>query len=222
MGTQTFSTLQLIAGKLISLAREASSKALSGSILDLHDPSKDFAQVLTDQQLAGKRIQKNIIEAIIQEALAANVSFETLCASEGMQLPDMPKDLKVMFEKMDRGKVEAPRILEVENLVRSFEALYLRWASKHGATEANKRWEDLLSLARFDCTEARVAAEANGEPFGPVMYEQLKALVEKRCSADPSKVYRCRPEHLLGAAGIVTQKCKAWWSKEFQPISSSL
>ena len=79
----------------------------------------------------------------------------------------------------------------------------------------------MLSLVRFDCTEARVAAEAKGEPFGPLMYETLRSLVEKRCSADPDKVYKCRPEHLMGAAGIITQKCKAWWSKEFQPIGGA-
>lgn len=221
MGSHTLSTLQLIAEKMIKLAQNASSKALSGSILDLYDPAKDFAAVLAGQQLAGKHIRKEHIEALIEEALSANASFETLCINEGMQLPDVPKDLAVMYEKMDRGKVQAPRVQEIENLVRSFEALYLRWARKYGAPEANRRSEDLLTLVRFDCTEARVAAESNGEPFGPAMYEALKALVEKRCSADPAKVYQCRPEHLLGAAGIVTQKCKAWWSKEFQPISGS-
>jgi hypothetical protein len=28
-------------------------------------------------------------------------------------------------------------------------------------------------------------------------------------------LYKCRPEHLMGAAGMLTQKCKTWWSGRF-------
>ncbi|MEZ5930134.1 MAG: dsDNA nuclease domain-containing protein [Parvularculaceae bacterium] len=211
----TYSTLRLIAAKLIGRAQSASSMALVGSLLDLYDPTKTFQEVLADQTLAGKRICKKDVEDLIAEAQAESISFEPLCSQPDIPSPDIPKDLERMFEKMDRGRVQRLRIREMENLVRSFETLYISWVRKHGSEKANVRYEDLLSVVRGDCTEARVATEPGGEPFGPAMYDDLRARAEKRCAADPVKVYQCRPEHLIGAAGLVTQKCQAWWSEEF-------
>ena len=46
--------------------------------------------------------------------------------------------------------------------------------------------------------------------FG-VLAERLMA----RARDDRDQLHGCRPEHLIGAAGLLTQQCKTWWSPHF-------
>jgi hypothetical protein len=94
--------------------------------------------------------------------------------------------------------------------------LYLRWVNKHGADEANRRMNDLKDVVQFDCTEAKVTAAKKGEPYASEMYRELYAILRSRCASADDKVYSCRPEHLMGTAGVLTEECKVWWSAKFQ------
>lgn len=199
---------------LVSLAREASTKSEGTSVLALYEAGSDFAAVLAHQKLQAKRITKAQVEKVVSKATA--VTVETLCVDDAVPFNELPRKLAVMYQKLERGQLETDRVLQLEDLVHSVEALYMKWATRYGAEEANKRINDLKKVVQFDCTEAKVSASKNGEPYASVMYGELYTHAKARCAMNEEHVYKCRPEHLMGTAGILTQECKVWWSKEFQ------
>lgn len=214
LGSTPIHRAKALVGALISLAREASTKSEGTSVLALYQAGSDFASVLAHQKLQAKRITKAQVEELISTATA--VTVETLCVDDTAAFAELPKKLAVMYQKLERGELETDRVLQLEDLVHSVEALYLKWATRYGAEEANKRINDLKDIVQFDCTEAKVAASKNGEPYASAMYGELYTHVKARCATNDEHVYKCRPEHLMGAAGILTQECKVWWSKEFE------
>lgn len=214
LSSTPFNKLRVTAHALVGLAREASTKSKGASILALYEAGSDLSTTIAHQQLEAKRIRKAQIEAVIASGTASGV--ETLCVDEGEAINDLPKTLSVMYQKLDRGQLETDRALQLEDLVHSVEALYMRWANRHGVEEANKRMNDLRKIVQFDCTEAKVAASKGGEPYASAMYGQLYQILQERCASDEEKVYNCRPEHLMGAAGALTQECKVWWSEKFE------
>ena len=97
----------------------------------------------------------------------------------------------------------------IEDRVRSLEALFLEWTRKYGADEATKRYNNVLAAVQLEAAEAHAAAEKGGEPFGSAMYP---AFSPERLMSAPNPIRRLnstvRPEHLIGAAGrSSTQQC---------------
>jgi Cap4-like dsDNA endonuclease family protein len=203
-----------LVGALVSLAREASTRSQGTSVLALYEAGSNFGAVLAHEKLQAKRITKAQVEAVV--ATAVSVTVETLCVDDTVPFDELPKKLAVMYQKLEKGELETARVLQLEDLVHSVEALYMKWATRFGAEEANKRINDLKKVVQFDCTEAKVAASKNGEPYASAMYGALYTQVKARCAMNDEHVYKCRPEHLMGTAGILSQECKVWWSKEFQ------
>lgn len=70
-------------------------------------------------------------------------------------------------------------------------------------------------MVQFEAAEAHANAEKAGAPYGSAMYAKLAERLKARVKTDPDQLYNCRPEHLIGAAGVLTQKCKTWWSLPF-------
>lgn len=205
-----------VAKALKTLAADASAKVLDGPVSDRYAPGSSFATVIEDQQLAGKRIERADVMRIIQEHTEQEHTFETLNISGLVPLEQLPHGLERMILKMARGGLQRIRIEEMQNLVYAFQALFMRWVSKHGSETAGNRYEDLLARVRFDCVEARVAAQDLGDPYGRAMFEAILTRLRERWENETDSLYGCRPEHLLGAAGLVTENCNAWWSSEFE------
>lgn len=214
LGSLPFHKVRELSTALIGLAREASTKSNGTSVLALYTAGSDFAALLAHQQLQAKRITKSQVEQLIAEHTA--ITIEALSDDDAPTFDDLPKTLSAMYQKLERGQLEADRVHELENLVRSVEALYIRWAVQYGADQANKRINDLKELVQFDCTEAKVAAAKKGHPYGSAMYEELYKILRARCALNAEHVYKCRPEHLMGAAGILTEECTVWWSEQFE------
>lgn len=204
-----------IADAIIGLARSASSKALKGPIADLYAPGADLAKSLQDQQLSGKRISRVDVVAIIDQFKSAGAVYQDISLAGLITPRDVPFDLIRAVRKLARGGVEASRTTNIEDLVRSFEALFVQWSRKYGVEEATKRYENVLAVVQFEATEAQVEAARGVEPYGSTMYVGLSSRLQNRARADGDQVYNCRPEHLLGAAGLLTEQCKTWWSSRF-------
>lgn len=205
-----------ISKALIGLACDASTKIKEGPVTELYAAGSDFDAVAAGQLLANKKICKSDVLQIIDEFGQQSPSFEGLDIS-GIVLPDeIPSDLAFMIRKMARGGVQHLRVTEVQDLVRSFQALFLKWANKYGAEEAQSRYNTLLAAVRHECNEARISAESSGKDvFGPEMYTALFERLRLRSSSEPDQFFNCRPEHLLGVTGLLTEQCKVWWSQEF-------
>ncbi len=209
-----FATVAQIAKAITQLARDASGKTMRGPIAELFAPGTDLKQAVDDQLLAGKRICKDDVLAIIDQ-FSGGKPYQDLDVAELVTTEDVPSDLVVAFRKLAKGGVEAARVTNIEDRVRSFEYLFIEWSRKYGPDEAARRYNNILAAVQFEAAEAHAYAEKNGEPYGSAMYGELALRLQARARNDRDQLYGCRPEHLIGAAGTLTQKCKTWWSPHF-------
>jgi len=204
-----------IAGAIVDLARNASMKTLRGSIVDLYAPGTDLGQVVDDQLLAGKRILKADVQALIDKFQMNSTPYQDLDLAKLITPSDVPFDLVLAMRKLARGQVEAGRATNIEDRIRSFEFLFVEWTRKHGVEEATRRYSNILAAVQHEAAEAQANAQQDGEPFGSAMYKILGERLQVRVRNDADQLYNCRPEHLIGAAGVLTQQCKIWWSSKF-------
>ena len=212
---QPFAIVYKIAKSLEALTAEASTKRMDGPMSDRYAPGSDIAAVRNDQLLAGKRINREVVLNLFQSHFEAEQTPEALNLSGLVSPEELPFGTEKMVVKMAGGAIEQIRIQAMQDLVYAFQAMYMRWVNKHGPEIAGTRYEDLLARVRVDCAEAQVATQEVGRPYGPAMYEELFSRLRARCKEEQGSLYGCTPEHLMGAAGMVTESCKAWWSAEF-------
>lgn len=210
-----YATVASIAKALVELAREASAKSLRGPITELFAPGTDLKQAVDNQLLAGKRICKADVLALIDRFKGGSKPYEDINVSTLVTPTDAPFDLVIAFRKLAKGGVEAGRVTNIEDRVRSFEALFLEWSRKYGVDEATNRYNNVLAAVQFEAAEAHAGAEKGGEPYGSAMFGALAERLMARARDDGDQLHGCRPEHLIGAAGILTQQCKTWWSPHF-------
>ncbi|HMR54770.1 MAG TPA: dsDNA nuclease domain-containing protein [Amaricoccus sp.] len=210
-----YATVAAIAKAVIQLARDASAKTLRGPITELFAPGTDLKQAVDDQRLAGKRICKADVLAVIDQFKGGSKPYQDIDVTTLVTPADAPSDLVVAFRKLAKGGVEAARVTNIEDRVRSFEALFIEWSRKYGADEAKKRYNNVLAAVQFEAAEAHASAEKGAEPYGSTMYGTLAERLMARARDDRDQLHGCRPEHLIGAAGVLTQQCKTWWSRHF-------
>ena len=216
LSQQPYAVVVQIAKALEGLAADASTKQLDGPVSDRYAAGSDIQTVISDQLLAGKRIDRETVLKKIEEYVEAEQTFETLNILGLVPPEELPIAMERMVPKMARGALETARIQNMQDLVHSFHTMYLRWVGKYGPEVAGERYEDLLARVQVDCVEAQVAAQRVGSPYGSIMYDCLFERLRTKCQEESSSLYGCKPEHLLGAAGVLTEKCKTWWSAEFE------
>lgn len=209
----TLSQNAKLAEELVNMTFQASSKRPSGEITDLYAAGTDFSEVVQMHLLAGKCITKDMVENILN---ASKITSEPLELSSLVPIESLPTHLAVMVQKLDKGGLQAARIDEMSDLVKSFQILLIKWVNKYGAEKAEERYQTLLLTVKFECTEAQVASEKPDIQYAPKMYELLLARLRARVADAHDELYGCRPEHLIGAAGMLTEQCKAWWSPKFK------
>ncbi|RST80580.1 DUF4297 domain-containing protein [Aquibium carbonis] len=216
-----YATVATIAKALVQLAREASAKALRGPITELYAPGTDLTQVVDGQLLAGKRICKADVLGVIDRFKGGGKPYEDINVSTLVTPSDAPSDLVIAFRKLAKGGVEAGRVTNIEDRVRSFESLFLEWSRRYGVNEATKRYNNVLAAVQFEAAEAQAAAEKGGGPYGSAMFGLLADRLMARVRDDRDQLHGCRPEHLIGAAGLLTQQCKTWWSPQFNAAENA-
>ena len=207
LAQQPYAVVVRIASALRALATDASTKALAGPVSDLHAAGSDFAVIVKEQLLAGKCIDRAEVLKIINEQIEIEQTFETLNISGLISPDELPYGLETMVVKMARGGLQSLRIQEMQDLVHALQTMYVRWVRKFGPAVADNRYEDLLARVKVDCVEARVAVQEGGDPYGPAMYDALFDRLKARVQEESDTLYGCRPEHLLGAAGTLTENC---------------
>ena len=216
LSEQPYAVVVQIAKALQALTADASAKRLEGPVSARYAVGSDISTVINDQLLAGKRIDRAAVLRIIGEHVEAEQTFETLNISGLVPPGEMPFATERMIRKMAGGAIETIRIQNMQDLVHSFQAVYIRWARKYGTKKAGERYEDLLARVKVDCVEAQVVVQNIAGPYGPAMYATLLERLRSRCGEESGSLYGCKPEHLLGAAGVLTENCLIWWSPEFE------
>lgn len=136
-------------------------------------PGTDLKQAVDDQLLAGKRICKADVLAVIDQFKGGSKPYEDINVSTLVTPSDAPSDLVIAFRKLAKGGVEAGRVTNIEDRVRSFEALFLERSRKYGVDEATKRYNNVLAAVQFEAAEAHAGAEKGSEPYGSAMFGAL-------------------------------------------------
>jgi len=201
-----------IAEEIVNMCFQASSKKTDGDLSELYAAGVEFCDVVEQHVLAGKCIKRQDVEDLLSSYCSMS---EPLELAGLMPIGSLPPHLATMIQKLDKGGLQVARIDEMRDLVKSFEHLLLRWVRKHGSDTAGERYQTLLTKVRFDCTEAQVSSEAPDTPYAPQMYEALLNRLKVRVADAHDELHGCSPEHLMGAAGMLTEQCKAWWSEKF-------
>tara|TARA_R110001606_G_scaffold71247_9_gene163301 strand:+ start:30313 stop:30480 length:168 start_codon:yes stop_codon:yes gene_type:complete len=48
------------------------------------------------------------------------------------------------------------------------------------------------------------------------MYKGLRERLSERVTSQSQPLFGATEEHLVGAAGILTEECSVWWSNKFE------
>ncbi len=209
-----YATVLKLADDAIAAAFHASCNGRKTLVAKLYASDVDYHEVFAEASLEGKTIDTKIISDIISERLQAE---NELVDIDGLvNLDSLPKGLSRMVQKMAKGGVETVRIQHMTDLVRSLEALEVRWATKFGREKAKAQMKDVLGRTLTECVEAQVESSNTKGLYGSAQYTETKTRLEKRLSEEADTLHGCRIEHLMGAVGALTEDCKVWWSDEFE------
>ena len=200
--------LALMAHGLRSHIWDVSSLGLTGFVLDVHDVVADLNQHL--EQLRAKR--KRVDEAVMRQLTQPQSDVGELLAVAGFTSREsIPPGLGKMELKMAAGAISYADIDEMKDDVSSLESAFLRWKEKYGLAEANKRLSHFQHFAKRAARDAEKAASASGAPYGTEMFDVLKGHADTICRQEQKTMFGCRPEHLVGAAGLLSEECQVWW-----------
>ena len=213
-----YQTVLKLADDLVAAAFQASSKGRKTLVAKLYAVDANYEEVFAEASLEGKKINLPMVEEIIEDRLHPDEELVDIAGLVG--LDGLPNGLTKMVQKMAKGGVETIRIQHMTDLVRSLEALEIRWVTRHGAEKARAMVNDLLARTLTECVEAQVEASQIGHPYGSRQYAAIKDRLETKHAREKETLNGCKIEHLMGAAGVLTEECKVWWSEKFELMES--
>lgn len=200
--------LAAMARALRSHIWDVSSLGLAGFVLDVHDVVDDLPQHLELLRAHRKRVDAEVMAALT--APQSDVG-ELLTVAGFTTRESIPPGLGKMELKMAAGAISFADIDEMKDDVSSLESAFLRWKEKYGLVEANKRLSHFQYFAKRAAREAEKAASADGAPYGPAMFDALKGQAKAIQEQEQKTMFGCRSEHLVGAAGLLSEECSVWW-----------
>jgi hypothetical protein len=209
--------------KAASLLRDriwsASSKAHQFNQTAASAVVLDIAARTLDLTVANKRLDHTLVRDCIIAAAAetATPEQERLAIRDYLPRDGAPAGLSRMQAKMSAGEVTAMELEQFKDDVRSLEATFLRWKEKHDLQQANARLQHIEQLVIQQCRQHNDPAKAPPGFSHPIISDRpgLKASLSTLAKNEAATLYGCRPEHLAGAVGMLTDECRVWWSEPF-------
>jgi len=200
---------------LVQKSTEASTLKMEGNILDLYEPGANLKEVISKHVLEGKKLTESKVQAVLNSSIQKVSNIEPTKYAGLLAPEEVPKDLGIMVKKLTAGDLEGQRIDQLKTSKKSLEHLYLQWVGRYGSHKATEMYENVMSHVQFECTEAQVEAAQKSVSYAPLMYSILSERLKTKRKNDSEQIHRCSELHLMGAAAILTQECKAWWSDKF-------
>lgn len=209
--------------KAASLLRDgllaASSLAHSRSQIEGNSPTLDIAERTRALTIANKRVDGAFVRKCITDAgpLTSTPAQELLAIQDYLQRDGSPATMSRMEAKMAVGQLTVMEVEQFKDDVRTLERTFLRWKEKHDFNEANDRLQHVQGLALQQCRSLHDDSLAPSGFRNPIVTdrEALKAKLVSTASAEAQSLFGCRPEHLAGAVGMLTEDCRVWWSAPF-------
>ncbi len=209
--------------KAASLLRDglmsASSLAHSRSQILANSPTLDIAQRTKALTIANKRVDGAFVTKCITDAgpLTGTPAQELLAIQDYLQRDGSPAIMSRMEAKMAVGQLSVMEVEQFKDDVRTLERTFLRWKEKHDFKEANDRLQHLQGLALQQCRSLHDGSLAPPGFRNPIVTDRraLKAQLVSTASTEAQTLFGCRPEHIAGAVGMLTEDCRVWWSAPF-------
>jgi hypothetical protein len=209
---QTLGVIDGIAEKLILKHLDAASLSNDTSHSEYYVLSNDPGDEAIKAIIQNKRITKQIVLDLAKQQLEEPIS---LFIKDSAGIPKSSSSAKKLEAKMDAGGITYQNIELAKDQKYSFESLTVSWLYKYPEDEANKRYDQVVSIVKNQCQESFDEVFDEEELFGMKMLKVARAKLRTRHAGQESDFFDCKYEHLLGVAGVLTEDCKIWWSKHF-------
>ncbi|MFN3833131.1 MAG: dsDNA nuclease domain-containing protein [Allorhizobium sp.] len=189
---------------------DISSPSLRSMVLDSHKVTNDLQLHLDGLRAARKRLDRREMDQLLQLDEQQN---ELLRISGYQTREAIPPGLGRMELKMGDGEITYADVEEMKDNVATLEATFLKWKEKYGLKEANSRLAHFQALTMRQARQAEAEAAALGRPYGARMLSDLRQRLEQTLVSEGKDAFGCRPEHLVGTAGLLSEECKIWWAE---------
>jgi len=149
---------------------------------------------------------------VLEPCSKAETNDELLTIAGFLTRETLPPGLGRMELKMAAGAIDYADVAQMKDDVASLESVFLRWKERDGLPAANQRLAHFQYLALRDARIAEHFEKRSDVPYGSAMLRRLKDQLRATWAAEKAALFGCRPEHLAGAAGLLSEECKIQWS----------
>jgi hypothetical protein len=191
---------------------EASSLDVSGAVIEQHQPSANFDQHIEGLRIARKRLDAGDLETLFSSIQRSEIEGELLTIANFLKRQEIPPGLGRMQFKMALGAISFADIEQTKDDVATLESAFIHWKERYGLDEANRRLAHFQYLAIREIRVAANLTQRADETYGAAMLKCVRERLAKTQKQEAASLFGCRAEHLVGAAGLLTEECKAWWS----------
>lgn len=198
---------------------DVSALALDGYVLDTHAVVEDFESHVAALRTQRKRIDRELMATLTMPP--ASDHQELLSIREFIARESIPPGLGRMEFKMAAGGIGYADVEQMKDDVASLERTFLGWKEKFGLAEANRRLAHFQYLANRDAREAEAHTALGAGAYGKAMLGDLRERARATATSEKDTLFGCRPEHLTGTAGLLSEECKVWWSadRDLSPLA---
>lgn len=212
LGNQSILELYRMANAIRAHIWNVSSLALDGYILESHAVVEDLASHIEGLRTKRKRLDRELMAGLTTPA--ATDHQELLTIREFIARERIPPGLGRMELKMAAGGIGYADVEQMKDDVASLERAFLGWKEKFGLTEANRRLAHFEYLANRAAREAEAVTATGSSAYGQAMLSDLRGRTLTTAETEKDTLFGCRPEHLSGTAGLLSEECKVWWSSD--------
>jgi hypothetical protein len=149
---------------------------------------------------------------VLSPANTADAAEELLTIAGFLERDAVPPGLGHLELKMAAGAIGYSDIEQMKDDVASLEWAFVRWKERNGLMEANRHLAHLQYLALRDARLAEKSECRADFPYGAAKLCRIRDLARQTWLAEKNRLFGCRPEHLVGAAGLLSEECKISWS----------
>jgi len=213
---QSFPPYQLnaIRDELIQKVYDASSNFVA-------DPARHWCCVNgtadNDPRIRAKQLFPSIVDDAIQAKSPPYFRYSPISTKTDQRLTD--NNLTTLEKKLLRGDLR-PQIETMRRRTISTEQHLLELAAAKPNEICDIR-NQLESVVQGVCDDASLQTQVNGEISGPDMLRQVQQQLQKLSDEQPNNVHSQPYDCLVGMAGLLTEECSVWWSKEFDVQEAS-
>lgn len=178
-----------------------------------HDWINNPEGAITTEIINKKRITKKMVTETILNCMNPTGLLQGIMP---ISVLDLPHGINILTQKLDEGKVSRTDVDMIKDCDNSALRLLLEWYDAYGKEEADARFDHLRIIVQHECLDSYSGAYNPETPFGQKMLGLVRERLRQRKDEISRRYSDCCYEHLEGIAGILSEKCTVWWSKEFK------